>query len=290
MVKKKAPSRKAAVISATNPAASERGGLNDAVCIAFYCVGKRLQQFDILTNEIPGANFGVRINSPHMETAARYALTRLSGEMDELLQVTHANQLITIQVTSLLQEVRGAWGARMRREFERPDSTPLESRVCEIIELVSEVARGLGRRQQLARAWFRLGALIVAGDFGPDDPSEWRWCEEDELTNLYARLHVTTEDLIHFGDAPTRGWPVLPGDLSGWEAIERALERHKEVIQLKTHGPWSRARSPSEWATFFRLSWDTLKKQFDNQTPRNEKISTKSYRILLEDLPLDYHD
>lgn len=48
---------------------------------------------------------------------------------------------------------------------------------------------------------------------------------------------------------------------------------------------WSSPRSPAEWAKAFRVSWDTLKKRFDDGSIRATKLTTKSYRVHVDDLP-----
>ena len=48
---------------------------------------------------------------------------------------------------------------------------------------------------------------------------------------------------------------------------------------------WSQPRSPSEWAENYDVSWDTLKKRFDKQQIRNQRLSLRAYRVHVDDLP-----
>lgn len=48
---------------------------------------------------------------------------------------------------------------------------------------------------------------------------------------------------------------------------------------------YSRPRSPSEWEKIFDLSWRTIKRRIDSGKIRAKKISTKSYRIHVNDVP-----
>ena len=256
----------------------------DPLFFSFFRVGKRLQQFNILTNTEPGWPF-VRINSPHLERAARYALTRVLNEVSELLSLAEASELIKAQVSSLLHEVRSAWEARTRREIEKPDSSPLESRGDELLALLRDVARSLGRRRQQASDWFKLGSMIVMGDFESDDPVQWRWDDEQELRRLCSIYELKLDDFRSREARPQHPWPVLPIELAGWDMIEAEVEHQHNRVDTERYGPWSKPRSPKEWQSIFGLSWDTLKPRFDEQVIRNKKLSSKSYKVLLEDLP-----
>jgi len=50
-------------------------------------------------------------------------------------------------------------------------------------------------------------------------------------------------------------------------------------------GPWSPPDSPASWAKRFGVSWDTLKRRFADGTIRHKKLTAKSYRIHLDDMP-----
>ena len=55
-------------------------------------------------------------------------------------------------------------------------------------------------------------------------------------------------------------------------------------VELKAQ-EWSVPKSPAEWSKLFKVSWDTLKKRFDNGSIRTTKLSTKSYRVHVDDVP-----
>lgn len=50
-------------------------------------------------------------------------------------------------------------------------------------------------------------------------------------------------------------------------------------------GPWSPPDSPAGWAKRFKLSWDTLKRRFEDGSIRYKKLTSKSYRIHRDDMP-----
>ena len=79
-------------------------------------------------------------------------------------------------------------------------------------------------------------------------------------------------------------------------AIEEIRRETRAAIDLRTAGAswysseklsdkWSEPRSPSEWAKQFNMSWDTLKSRIDDKSIRAKKLTSKSYRVHLDDLP-----
>lgn len=50
---------------------------------------------------------------------------------------------------------------------------------------------------------------------------------------------------------------------------------------------WSAPDSPASWARRFGISWDTLKQRILDKSIRAKKLSSKSYRIHVDDLPSD---
>jgi len=59
----------------------------------------------------------------------------------------------------------------------------------------------------------------------------------------------------------------------------------QQPAESASDGPWSKPDSPKRWAKLFNLSWDTLKRRFDDGTIRHKKLSSKSYQIHVDDLP-----
>ncbi|HEY4759559.1 MAG TPA: hypothetical protein VIH42_03165 [Thermoguttaceae bacterium] len=48
---------------------------------------------------------------------------------------------------------------------------------------------------------------------------------------------------------------------------------------------WSKPNGPSQWAKFYGISVDTMIRRFQDGKIRNKKLSTKSYRVHVDDLP-----
>lgn len=62
-------------------------------------------------------------------------------------------------------------------------------------------------------------------------------------------------------------------------------ERREAEGALEVDGPWSNPDGPGQWAKKFGCSWDTLKRRFDDGRIRYKKITSKSYKIHVDDLP-----
>lgn len=78
----------------------------------------------------------------------------------------------------------------------------------------------------------------------------------------------------------------LPASLS----ILRKLDALIEDVGGKTppaqsDGPWSKADGPQQWAKKFGFSTDTLMRRFKDGTIRHKELSSKSYRIHVDDVP-----
>jgi hypothetical protein len=71
----------------------------------------------------------------------------------------------------------------------------------------------------------------------------------------------------------------------GWADEIDLVERASKAVRSTDDGPWSDPDTPASWAKRFDIGWDTLKKRFESQTIRNKKLSSKSYRVHLDDVP-----
>jgi hypothetical protein len=92
---------------------------------------------------------------------------------------------------------------------------------------------------------------------------------------------ITDKDAI-------RGWPLYRDDLAALfsEPIDgQFLRAGIETETNSSDGPWSEPTTPSQWAKVFGLSWDALRRRFNDGSIRNKKLSTKSYRVHVDDLP-----
>lgn len=121
---------------------------------------------------------------------------------------------------------------------------------------------------------------------------------------------VTAEQLLEDGEYPYglagQGWPVawtygvchdcghvIGTDLIHGEQLEKVYRRcDQDGQEMHTSQPlrilrpeWSRPYSPKELANKFNCSWKTLKKRIDAGQVRALRLSTKSYRIHVEDEP-----
>jgi hypothetical protein len=70
-----------------------------------------------------------------------------------------------------------------------------------------------------------------------------------------------------------------------WSELSEIRDDLNQLPDARRPGPWSRPRPPQEWTKLYDMSWDTLKKLFEEQKIRNEKLSPKLYRVFMADLP-----
>ncbi|MCC6126898.1 MAG: hypothetical protein IT426_18190 [Pirellulales bacterium] len=81
----------------------------------------------------------------------------------------------------------------------------------------------------------------------------------------------------------------FPKDAEKWPAILRYAAEDFGVGEnpsgANDGGPWSKPDGPKQWAKMFNLSWDTLKGRIESGQIRAKMLSTKSYRIHVDDLP-----
>jgi hypothetical protein len=292
--------------------------------VALYCIGRRLRQFDILTNSRYGAYYGILRQKtmveptielqpfrademraieepacpsddsylnvgPHHCESARYALERLSSEFNFLLSVLDFSEMLSARTSHLLYEIRDYWNRRERREDERPDAAPLESRVMELVGLIYEIVSEREDRERLSD-WFDLGMAIVTGTSEETEPTEFRWSDEKELATLCDRLDVRREDFLDADSTSAVTWPALPCELDFWIAVDARGDEIKQQVRVTQQGPWSRPMSPLKLRKVFDVKQDALKELLDSQTIRNVKHSNKSYRIHEGDLPSGYED
>ena len=61
--------------------------------------------------------------------------------------------------------------------------------------------------------------------------------------------------------------------------------KRKQGEDETADGPWSKADGPQQWAKKFGFSTDTLMRRFEDGTIRHKKLSSKSYRIHVDDVP-----
>jgi hypothetical protein len=79
--------------------------------------------------------------------------------------------------------------------------------------------------------------------------------------------------------------------LAEWrDKCQAAWDEHRKRVASESQlqpadGPWSPPDSPAGWSKRFKVSWDTLKRRFKDGSIRYKKLSSKSYRIHLDDLP-----
>ena len=120
---------------------------------------------------------------PHHCESVRYALERLNSEFNFLFRVLDLSEMLSTRASHLLYEIRDWWNRRERREDERPDAAPLESRVMELVGLIGEIVSEHEDREQLSD-WFDLGMAIVTGTSEETEPTGFRWSDEKELATL----------------------------------------------------------------------------------------------------------
>lgn len=70
-----------------------------------------------------------------------------------------------------------------------------------------------------------------------------------------------------------------------WPELSEIRDDLDQLPDAHRPGPWSRPRPPVEWVKVFGMSWDALKKLFDEQKIRNDKLTTKLYKVHVEDVP-----
>jgi hypothetical protein len=98
------------------------------------------------------------------------------------------------------------------------------------------------------------------------------------------------------------GQPVLAAyfaafALGGLAQVREKLARlvafcNQQAVAKRQASPnaeleFSNEKSPRQWAKVFRCSWDTLKRRMAAGKIRYCKLSTKSYRIAIADLPAE---
>ena len=171
------------------------------------------------------------------------------------------------------------------REFQQ-----LENR---LIDLASRLDEDL-------RIFFDAGRLVYDVAWQPlrsYTPIEYEQYAIPALRNTLVRLRELVNAL--------KGIDVgMPGE--GFDtARDRAFRLHPQIFKGlinaigeeiqplpggTTIGSYTRPYSPSELKKIFKVSWDTLKRWFEAGNVRHQRLSTKSYRIHLEDFPSDWTD
>jgi hypothetical protein len=84
----------------------------------------------------------------------------------------------------------------------------------------------------------------------------------------------------------------------GWRILNYPQVAVTGLWELKLHCPdpadaadqWSQPMKPKDWCSIFDLGWDTLKKRFADQAIRNQKLSQRSYRVAIDDIPVKHRD
>ena len=151
-----------------------------------------------------------------------------------------------------------------------------------------------------------LPDIYPSEDFG-DGVWLYEWTRNDKICDYRP---VTAEQLSESGEYPFGfaglGWAVpwtygvcndcghiVGTDLIDAEQLHRVCRRcdqgsdethTRQSLQLG-RPVWSRPYSPNELANMFNCSWKTLKKRIEAGKVRANALSTKSYRIHVEDLP-----
>ena len=82
---------------------------------------------------------------------------------------------------------------------------------------------------------------------------------------------------------------ILQVDYAQYEVLRAKLEQEglavENTAKSDREGLWSQQDTPTRWAKVFGVSVDTIKRRFKDQTIRNTKLSARSYRVNLHDLP-----
>jgi hypothetical protein len=116
------------------------------------------------------------------------------------------------------------------------------------------------------------------------EADEWAACAVCWLTahNLRTDLLMTLKDKIATAIEAQHSSEGIAAALP--EAVEHS--GNTSAVPVRSgNAQWSEPDAPSQWAKRFGCSWDTLKRRFADGSIRHLKLSTKSYRIHLDDVP-----
>jgi hypothetical protein len=83
------------------------------------------------------------------------------------------------------------------------------------------------------------------------------------------------------------GITALPAPAAWRRKLDEFIESlgGQTTTAAQSDGPWSKADGPQQWAKKFGFSPDTLRRRFEDGTIRHKRLSSKSYRIHVDDVP-----
>lgn len=140
----------------------------------------------------------------------------------------------------------------------------------------------------LARAEYKTRRLTESKEQEPSVEkrrSEWLSIESDHFSNADKRREAGQYASILPIDPFTASAALL--ELIAAGGTNRRVEHPAPPGEPagSDDGPWSPPDTPTRWAKQFNLSWDTLKKRFEDGAIRAKKLSSKSYQVHINDLP-----
>lgn len=83
-------------------------------------------------------------------------------------------------------------------------------------------------------------------------------------------------------DTIAEQWPELKVSL---QVLEARLRAAGAKTPRYDHAVLTEPRAPRQWAKLFNMTWDTLKLRFEDGSIRNVRLSSKSYRVHVDDMP-----
>jgi hypothetical protein len=166
--------------------------------------------------------------------------------------------------------------------------------ILALVKSLAKLNRQLARRRRRVKRWDSVSADMYfrIGDL---------WMEVEAVLAAAGLAHLNPVWLVE-DKRRTTAVEALRKLVPDWrngpfffklraEQLDEAVELLEELcvpLADATATPeWTRPDSPARWAKVFGFSTDTLKRRFEDGTIRNKKLSTKSYQIAVDDLPVD---